>query len=81
MLCRTEQALLRAALYDTAVTLFGVFELHDASPELRRDVADALDGVVREHLWPSGSDGPLPLYDLRTELALAKRAGDEEDDE
>lgn len=77
---RAERAALRSAFFDTALTLFAVFDLYDAPAPLRESAAEALGRVFREHLWPGRDGAPAPLHDLTTELELALAAGEEENE-
>lgn len=81
MASRAERAALRSAFYDTALTLFGVFDLYDAPAPLREAAAESLGRVFHDHLWSEGGDrAPAPLHDLMTELELAMGAGEEENE-
>ena len=72
----TRRALGRA-FRELTLTLIGLFELHDADPELVQGAADALGKVFRAHLERHGGTARTPgraaMQALLDELEAAAR--------
>ena len=58
---------IRSAFHELTLTLLGLFEVHEASPELVDHAADEIERVVRAHL-----DGSRPASGVRGKLALER---------
>jgi len=69
---------LRAAFHELTLTLLGLFEVHEASPELVDHTAEEVEAIVRRHLrgqQPTrGVRGKLALERLLDELEAAETA-------